>query len=177
MPYQRHGRVPRQHAPADRLARAIGDIDRRLEQLRLTDQPAPLSAYRARQILKEAYARCRERAEAPTEFPFGQAAPPDATPGPQRSRGNPAERHEALPDSRHLSLTPQDFGGCLERMPETDLRFRKCDCGSHDDEGIDMAYDWTGETRRKRNRVKLAAAILLSLAIVLGIPVAVSPFL
>lgn len=40
-----------------------------------------------------------------------------------------------------------------------------------------MAYDWTGETTRKRSRLKLATAILLSLAIVLGIPAAFSPFI
>lgn len=40
-----------------------------------------------------------------------------------------------------------------------------------------MTYDWTGETTRKRNRMKLATAILLSLVIVLGIPAAISPFL
>lgn len=38
-----------------------------------------------------------------------------------------------------------------------------------------MAYDWTGETTRKRNRVKLATAVLLSLVIALGIPVVISP--
>lgn len=40
-----------------------------------------------------------------------------------------------------------------------------------------MTYDWTGETTRKRNRMKLATAILLSLVIVLGIPATISPFL
>ncbi|EYR77909.1 hypothetical protein [Shinella sp. DD12] len=40
-----------------------------------------------------------------------------------------------------------------------------------------MAYDWTGETTRKRNRLKLATAIVLSLTIVLGIPAALSPFI
>jgi hypothetical protein len=40
-----------------------------------------------------------------------------------------------------------------------------------------MAYDWTGETTRKRNRMKLATTIVLSLVIVLGIPAALTPFL
>jgi hypothetical protein len=40
-----------------------------------------------------------------------------------------------------------------------------------------MTYDWTGETTRKRSRLKLAAAILLSLVIVLGIPAAIAPIL
>lgn len=40
-----------------------------------------------------------------------------------------------------------------------------------------MAYDWTGETTRKRNRLKLAAAIVLSISIVLGMPAALSPFI
>ena len=60
---------------------------------------------------------------------------------------------------------------------EADLRFRRFTCGSHAYEGTTMAYDWTGETTRKRNRLKLATAVLLSLVIVLGIPAALSPFL
>ncbi|MGJ7043789.1 hypothetical protein J2Y63_007080 [Shinella sp. BE166] len=40
-----------------------------------------------------------------------------------------------------------------------------------------MTYDWTGETTRKRNRLKLAMSIVLSLTIVLGIPAALSPFM
>ncbi len=40
-----------------------------------------------------------------------------------------------------------------------------------------MAYDWTGETARKRNRLKLAKAVVLSLVIVLGVPAALTPFM
>ena len=47
--------------PTQRLARAIADIDKRLESFRLNNQPAPLSAYRARHILRAALARCSER--------------------------------------------------------------------------------------------------------------------
>lgn len=178
MPHQRLRRPFRDHAPADRLARAIDDIDRRIEEHRLADQPAPLSAYRARRILQDAYSRCRERAEsrAPA-IPFPPAARPDVMPKPHRSRRDPVERYEALPGPHHPLAGSQDFRGCLAQTTEADLRFRKFKRGSHAYEGTTMAYDWTGETTRKRNRLKLATAVFLSLAIVLGIPAAVSPFL
>ena len=176
MPYQPFRRPSREHVPADRLARAISDIDKQLEQLRLADAPTPLSAYRARSILKEAHARCRERAEARTPpLSPAQAARSDAMPKPHRSRRGPVERHEALPGPPHPPSETQDFRGCLERTQGTDLRSRKCDCGTPAYEGTNMAYDWTGETTRKRNRVKLATAVLLSLVIALGIPVVISP--
>jgi hypothetical protein len=40
-----------------------------------------------------------------------------------------------------------------------------------------MAYDWTGESTRKRNRLKLVSALILSLMIVIGLPLAITPFL
>lgn len=40
-----------------------------------------------------------------------------------------------------------------------------------------MAYDWTGDVTRKRNRLRLASAVFLSVLIVLGIPAAILPFL
>ena len=40
-----------------------------------------------------------------------------------------------------------------------------------------MAYDWTGETTRKRNRHRLLAAFGICAAIVVGIPAAVIPLL
>ena len=40
-----------------------------------------------------------------------------------------------------------------------------------------MAYDWTGDVTRKRNRVRLASAVLLSALVVFGIPAAILPFL
>lgn len=43
--------------------------------------------------------------------------------------------------------------------------------------GNTMAYDWTGESARKRNRLKLATVVLVSATIVLGVPVAILPFL
>lgn len=172
MPYQRHLR--RDHAPIDRLARAISDIDRHLEQLRRADKPVPLGAYRARRILKAAQTRCHERTET---HPSPSAARPDAMPKPHQARRDPVERYEALPGPSLAPAGPQDFGGCLRDGPETDLRFRKCECGSHAYEGTNMTYDWTGETTRRRNRLKMATAVLLSLAVVLGIPAAVAPFL
>jgi hypothetical protein len=178
MPFQPSRRIPRDHAPADRLARAIADIEARIEQLRRAGQPAPLSAYRARRILEEAHARCRERGEARTQSPsFPYAARPDAMPKPHRSRRDPVERYEALPGPPPLPSRLQDLRGCLPPPPRTDLRFRKCESGLPAYEGTTMAYDWTGEATRKRNRVKLAATLLLSLAIMLGIPAAIAPFL
>lgn len=39
-----------------------------------------------------------------------------------------------------------------------------------------MAYDWTGEVTRKRNRLKLASVLCLSLLVV-ALPLAAVPFL
>ena len=44
-----------------RLARAIKDIDSRLDWIHRHNQPVPLDAYRARRILHAALVRCRER--------------------------------------------------------------------------------------------------------------------
>jgi hypothetical protein len=177
MPLQPSRRTLRDHAPADRLARAIADIQARIEQIRRAGQPAPLSAYRARRILEAAQARCRERGETRSHtHSFPHAARPDAMPKPHRSRRDPVERHEALPGLPHPPSRLQDLRGCLPSPPRTDLRFRKCKSGLTAYEGTTMAYDWTGEATRKRNRVKLATALLLSLAIVLGIPAAIAPF-
>ncbi|AOF92482.1 hypothetical protein BSY16_4220 (plasmid) [Sinorhizobium sp. RAC02] len=40
-----------------------------------------------------------------------------------------------------------------------------------------MAYDWTGEATRRKSRLKLASAVLLSLAVVVGVPAVVVGFL
>ena len=47
--------------PAERLSRAIRDIERKLETVHARNQPLPLSADRARRILRDALARCHER--------------------------------------------------------------------------------------------------------------------
>lgn len=178
MPTQRPHSLRRGYAPADRLARAISSIDQRLEHLRLTNQPLPLNTYRARRILQEAHARCREQGDPPASPSLReQTARTGVLPKPHRPRRDPVERYEALPGPLPAPSAGQDFRGCLEWSPEPDLRFRKCDCGAHAYEGKTMAYDWTGETTRKRNRVKLATAVFLSLAIVLGIPAVVTPLL
>ncbi len=61
MPMQTLHRLANNPTPAQRLARAIKDIDSRLDFIRRHNQPVPLNAYRARRILHEALARCRER--------------------------------------------------------------------------------------------------------------------
>ena len=156
MPHQRLRRLLRDNAPADRLARAIRDIDRQIEQTRLASEPAPLSAYRARRILKEAYARCRERAEKRTpEFPSQPAARSDVLPKPHRSRRDPVERYEALPGPHHAPPARQDAED--HSGPAAPMR----------------AYDWTGERARKENRLKLAAALLVSLAVTLSVWIAI----
>lgn len=175
MPHQNLRRIAQKHAPADDLARAIADIDKRLAQIRLANEPIPFDAYRARRILGEAHARCSKRVG--PRIPIlsnSRAARIDLMPGSHRSRMDPVERYEALP---RPPSQPQDLTGCLAPMPGTDLRFRKSICGLHAYEGTIMAYDWTGETTRKRNRLKLAAAIVLSLTLVLGIPATLSPFI
>lgn len=165
-------------SPAEFLARAIGDIELQLELLRRADSPAPLNAYRARGILKEAYARCTERAGTRATNPADiQAARIDTPPRPYRSRRDPVERYEALPGLPYPLSRPQDLTGCLASAPRTDLRFRESHCGLHAYEGTTMAYDWSGEKTRKRNRFKLATAIVFSIAIVVGVPAALSPFI
>lgn len=164
--------------PAGSLGRAIRDIDRQIEERRMAGEPAPLDAYRARRILYEAHARCRERAENRTPAVlFSSAARPDVTPKPHRSGRDPVERYEALPGPHPSQVRLSDLEGCVGRAAEAGLRFSKIDCEWHAYEGLNMAYDWTGETTRKRNRLKLAAAVLLSLSIVFGIPATISPFL
>ncbi|GAA4173732.1 hypothetical protein [Shinella granuli] len=61
MPMQTVHRLTNDPTPAQRLARAIKDIDRRLDWIHRNNLPVPLNAYRARRILHEALARCRER--------------------------------------------------------------------------------------------------------------------
>jgi len=178
MPHRYLRRIAPKHAPADDLARAIADIDKRLALIRLANEPIPFDAYRARRILGEAHARCSKRAG--PRIPIlsnTRAARIDLMPRSDRSRRDPVERYEALPGFPYPPSEPQDFTGCLEPMPQTDLRCRKSICGLHAYEGTTMAYDWTGETTRKRNRLKLATAIVLSLSIVLGIPAVLSPFI
>lgn len=158
MPLQTARRPSGDLAPAERLARAIRNIDKRLEQQRAGNQPISLSAHRARRILQDALARCRE-------------------PG--------IEAHGKMPDRRTGTLAapfsaesePLEFWGCSRPPRTADLRSREWDRGMHAYEGKRMAYDWTGEATRKRNRLKLASAVLLSLAIIVGIPAALVPFL
>jgi len=178
MPHGYLRRIAPKHAPADDLARAIADLDERLEQIRRANEPIPFDAYRARRILREAHARCSKRVG--PRIPIlsnTRAARIALVPRPDRSRRDPVERYEALPGFLYPPSDPQDLTGCLTPMPRTDLRFRKSICGLHAYEGTTMTYDWTGETTRKRNRLKLATAIVLSLTIVLGIPAALSPFI
>lgn len=178
MPHRYLRRIAPKHAPADDLARAIADIDKRLEQIRLANEPIPFDAYRARRILREAHARSSKRVgpRIPT-LSHPPAAQVALIPRSDRPRRDPVERYEALPGFPYSPSEPQDLTGCLAPMPRTDLRCRKSVCGLHAYEGTTMAYDWTGETTRKRNRLKLATAIVLSLSIVLGIPAALSPFI
>ncbi|MXN48567.1 hypothetical protein GR138_25470 [Shinella kummerowiae] len=178
MSHRHSRRFALKHAPADDLARAIGDIDKRLEQLRLANEAIPFDAYRARQILKEAHARCCEHTGTRiSKFSNIRAARIDLMPRSDQSRRDPVERYESLPGFPYPPPRAQDLTGCVAPVPKTDLRFRESQCGLHAYEGTTMAYDWTGETTRKRTRVKLVAAIVLSLAIVLGVPAALSPFI
>ena len=61
MPMQSLYRPTNDPTPTQRLVRAIKDIDRRLDRFHQSGEPVPLSAYRARRILHDALARCRER--------------------------------------------------------------------------------------------------------------------
>lgn len=178
MPHRNLRRIAPKHAPADDLARAVADIDRRLEQIRLANEPIPFDAYRARRILREAHARCSNRVG--FRIPIlsnTRAARIDLVPRSDRPCRDPVERYEALPGFPLPPFESQDLTGCLAPVTRTDLRSRKSIRGLNAYEGTTMAYDWTGETTRKRDRLKLATAIVLSLTIVLGIPAALSPFI
>ena len=176
MSYQRL-RIPGEGAAADSLARAIRKIDRTIELHRLAGEPAPLGAYRARRILAEAHLSCQDGPSAQVSgLSCTPAAPPDALTV-YRAGRDPVERHEALPGPQRIQAEPEDFGCYDNRNAEGGLCLREDDRSLHAHEGTGMTYDWTGQATRKRNPRKLAMAMLLSAAVVLGIPAVVSRFL
>ena len=69
MPNRSRHRQTSDPTPAERLTRAINDIDNGLKSVRLHDQPVPLNAYRARRILMKALARCCGRTGTPLSGP------------------------------------------------------------------------------------------------------------
>jgi hypothetical protein len=71
----------------------------------------------------------------------------------------------------------QDFTGCRQRTPPPNSARRESQGGAHAYEGNTMAYDWSGDITRKRNRLKLASAVLVCIAIMLCIPAVLAPFL
>lgn len=140
------------HAPAERLARAIREIDRQIEQTRLAREPALLSAYRARGILRKAHARCKALAE--THIPQAPCQPavrPDVLPKPHRSRRDPVECNEALPGPHPPRLVWQDVGYAREPAAATG------------------PCDRTGKSIPNRSRLILAAGLLLGLIAALSI--------
>jgi len=156
MLYQRLRHLLRDHADADRLARAIREIDRQIDQTRLAREPVPFSAYRARRILKEAHARCLERVDTTIgEARSQQAARPDALPKPHRSRRDPVELYEALPGPHYSCPAPQNVEDRSRPAAAT------------------RGYDRAGEKAHKNNRLKLAAALLVSLAVTLSVWIAI----
>jgi hypothetical protein len=177
MPMQRCRHV-RDLAPAERLKRAIRTIDKHLEQIRRSNQPIPMNAYRARRILLNALARCeRPGADARPALFTSDTVRADAEFRPRRSYRGPVERYEALP-GLHLPLPePQDFTGCAAHAPATNSSACESDSNLDAYERTHMAYDWTGEATRRKSRLKLALAVLLSLAVVVGMPAVVVPFL
>lgn len=153
MPQRRFRSPLPEMPPTERLARAIRNIDKRLEQARGNGQTIPFCAYRARRILQDALNRCGETGNA------GQTA------------------EHRLCRSAHVPEEPKDFRGCRNAPLQTDLPARECNRDTHAYEGKSMAYDWTGESTRKRNRLKLVSALILSLMIVVGLPLAITPLL
>lgn len=145
--------------PAERLARAIRNIDKRLEQALINGQPVPLSAYRARRILHDALHRCRETGNA------------------YRTAAHRLHRSAPEPNETGFPEEPGDLRGCRDAPFRTELPARECNRDTRAYEGKSMAYDWTGESTRKRNRLKLASALFISLIIVVALPIAVTPFL
>ena len=171
-------RPARELEPAERLKRAIRTIDKRLEQTRRADQPIPMNVHRARGILLNALARCeRPDADQRSALFTSDIVRPDAEFRPRRSYRGPVERYEALPGLRSPLPEPQDFTGCVVHAPATNSRARESVCDLHAYERTRMAYDWTGEATRRKSRLKLASAVLLSLAVVVGVPAVVVGFL
>lgn len=145
--------------PTERLVRAIRNIDKHLEQARSAGQPVPLSAYRARRILQDALNRCRETGNA--------------------SRTAAYRLHSSTPEPLETGFLqePGDLRGCRDAPFRTDLPARECNRDTRAYEGKSMAYDWTVESNRKRNRLRLASVLFVSLIIVVAVPMAVTPFL
>lgn len=156
----RHFRSPLPELPpTERLIRAIRNIDKRLERARSAGQPVPLSAYRARRILQDALHRCRETGNA------------------SRTAAHHLHRSPPEPLETGFLQEPRDLRGCRGVPFKTDLPARECNRDTRAYEGKSMAYDWTGESTRKRNRLKLASALFLSLVVVVAVPMAITPFL
>ena len=161
-------------APAERRERAIRTIDKRLEKISRSNQPVLMNA----RILLNALARCeRPGADARPALFTSDTVRADAKFRPRRSYRGPVERYEALAGLRLPLPQPQDFTGCVAHAPATNSRARESDCDQHAYERTHMAYDWTGEATRRKSRLKLASAVLLSLAVVVGVPAMVVPFL
>ncbi len=160
MPLRRFRQPLPELPPTERLLRAIRNIDMRLEHAQRSHQPLPFSAYQARRILQDALRRCRETRSTQTAAHRLHME----TPAPSE------------PDTSAANATPQDFTGCRDATITTDFPPRECDRERHAYEGKSMAYDWTGEVTRKRNRLKLASVVFFSLVVV-ALPLAAVPFL
>lgn len=156
MPMQRLRRSLGEPTPADRLVRAIGNIDKRLEQFRLEGQPASLNAYRARRILQEALLRCDDpRVASPSSTCLKQTARAEAMPKPHRPRRDPVERHEALPGPPPILAVQRNVGVCFDRAPRT---------GRPPNKGTEIV-----------EAMRWGATILLGIAIILGVSAALTP--
>ena len=163
MPMQRLRRSLREPTPADRLVRAIGNIDKRLELLRLAGQPISLSAHRARRILQEALLRCDDpRVASPSSTCLKQTARAEAMPKPHRPRRDPVERREALPGPPPVLAVHWDSGARFDHAK-----------GLPSQEGMETA----SESTRKDKCMKWGATVLLGIAIILGVFAALIPLL
>jgi hypothetical protein len=112
MPMQCSRHPARDLAPAQRLKRAIRNIDKRLEEIRRSNQPIPMSTYRARRILVDALARCETSGADERSALFTSATVrTDAEFRTRRSYRGLVERYEALP-GLSLPASP-DFTGCV----------------------------------------------------------------
>ena len=170
MPLQRSRRPSRELAPAERLTRAIGNIDKHLGEAAAREQPIPLSAHRARRILQDALQRCEEPAayRSPSSS-FDGSSQAGVLLKTLRPHGGLVERHRQLPSLLSTVCESPDLT-LAQHRPTAKLPPRD------DDRDPQAPHDKTAEAARKRNRRTLASIVFLNVVTLLGITAVMAKF-
>lgn len=170
MPLQRSRRPSRELAPAERLTRAIGNIDKHLGEAAAREQPIPLSAHRARRILQDALQRCEEPAayRSPSSS-FDGSSQAGVLLKTLRPRGGVIERHRPLPSLPRTVCESPDLTLAQHRTTAKPP--------PHDDDRDPHApHGKATDGARKRDRRALAAMVFLNVVILLGITAVMAKF-